>query len=241
MASDPFQCPYMTDALCVALLQPIGGMRGWLLLALSVQRWLLKMSPAPTPYESNPTVHKSSCCGLWQKGSGQKQALGGSLAMCRLPEWLLLLQAVTYFLRALKLNRNYLSAWTLMGHEYVEMKNIPAAIGKALRGCLLPLTRSTCGWEPAARQRFARACLPLPAHKLQAAATQRTAIGESPLLLSAGRTQLLQLSWQPRGLNGLHTLLSCQGFLSACLLQGTLEFGQETMNLGAIHLECQAL
>ena len=57
--------------------------------------------------------------------------------------WLLLLQAVTYFLRALKLNRNYLSAWTLMGHEYVEMKNIPAAIGKALRGCLLPPIGST--------------------------------------------------------------------------------------------------
>ena len=57
--------------------------------------------------------------------------------------WLLLLQAVTYFLRALKLNRNYLSAWTLMGHEYVEMKNIPAAIGKALKGCLLPPIRST--------------------------------------------------------------------------------------------------
>jgi hypothetical protein len=41
----------------------------------------------------------------------------------------LLLQAVQYFRRALKLNRHYLSAWTLMGHEYVEMKNPPAAIG----------------------------------------------------------------------------------------------------------------
>ena len=39
------------------------------------------------------------------------------------------LQAVTYFRRALKLSRHYLSAWTLMGHEYVEMKNPPAAIG----------------------------------------------------------------------------------------------------------------
>lgn len=57
--------------------------------------------------------------------------------------WLLLLQAVTYFLRALKLNRNYLSAWTLMGHEYVEMKNIPAAIGKDSRGFLQPPIRST--------------------------------------------------------------------------------------------------
>lgn len=37
-------------------------------------------------------------------------------------------KSVTYFRRALKLNRKYLSAWTLMGHEYVEMKNTPAAI-----------------------------------------------------------------------------------------------------------------
>ena len=39
------------------------------------------------------------------------------------------LQAVMYFRRALKLDPSYLSAWTLMGHEYVEMKNTPAAIG----------------------------------------------------------------------------------------------------------------
>ncbi|MCO5606730.1 hypothetical protein L7F22_060920 [Adiantum nelumboides] len=37
-------------------------------------------------------------------------------------------KAVLYFKRALKLNRKYLSAWTLMGHEYVEMKNTAAAI-----------------------------------------------------------------------------------------------------------------
>jgi len=37
-------------------------------------------------------------------------------------------KAVMYFKRALKLNANYLSAWTLMGHEYVEMKNTAAAI-----------------------------------------------------------------------------------------------------------------
>ncbi|PKA64393.1 Anaphase-promoting complex subunit 8 [Apostasia shenzhenica] len=37
-------------------------------------------------------------------------------------------KAVLYFRRALKLNTKYLSAWTLMGHEYVEMKNTPAAI-----------------------------------------------------------------------------------------------------------------
>lgn len=37
-------------------------------------------------------------------------------------------KSVVYFRRALKLNKKYLSAWTLMGHEYVEMKNIPAAV-----------------------------------------------------------------------------------------------------------------
>ena len=44
------------------------------------------------------------------------------------------LQAVTYFRRALKLNPQYLSAWTLMGHEYVEMKSPPAAIGATNEG-----------------------------------------------------------------------------------------------------------
>ncbi|KAF2455568.1 anaphase promoting complex subunit 8 [Lineolata rhizophorae] len=37
-------------------------------------------------------------------------------------------KAVLYFRRALTLDRNFLSAWTLMGHEYVEMKNTHAAI-----------------------------------------------------------------------------------------------------------------
>nr|XP_043607702.1 anaphase-promoting complex subunit 8 [Erigeron canadensis] len=37
-------------------------------------------------------------------------------------------KSVMYFRRALKLNKRYLSAWTLMGHEYVEMKNTPAAV-----------------------------------------------------------------------------------------------------------------
>ena len=38
-------------------------------------------------------------------------------------------RAVEYFRRALRLNPAYLAAWTLMGHEYMEMKNTAAAIG----------------------------------------------------------------------------------------------------------------
>ncbi|CAL8582358.1 Anaphase-promoting complex subunit 8, variant 2 [Xanthoria parietina] len=37
-------------------------------------------------------------------------------------------KAIMYFRRALTLDRTFLSAWTLMGHEYVEMKNTHAAI-----------------------------------------------------------------------------------------------------------------
>ena len=37
-------------------------------------------------------------------------------------------KAVKYFRRATQLDHTYLSAWTLMGHEYVEMKNSHAAI-----------------------------------------------------------------------------------------------------------------
>lgn len=37
-------------------------------------------------------------------------------------------QALSYFQRALRINRNYLSAWTLMGHEFLEMRNTAAAV-----------------------------------------------------------------------------------------------------------------
>lgn len=47
-------------------------------------------------------------------------------------------RAVECFRRALRLNPRYLSAWTLMGHEYVELKNAPAAIGEG---------RGVCGRE----------------------------------------------------------------------------------------------
>jgi anaphase-promoting complex subunit 8 len=35
---------------------------------------------------------------------------------------------VLYFKRAIKLNAKFLSAWTLMGHEFLELKNTSAAI-----------------------------------------------------------------------------------------------------------------
>jgi len=37
-------------------------------------------------------------------------------------------KAIKYFKRAVQLDRTYLSAWTLMGHEYIELKNSNAAI-----------------------------------------------------------------------------------------------------------------
>jgi len=37
-------------------------------------------------------------------------------------------KAVNYFQRALKLNPSYLQAWTLMGHEFMELKNSTSAI-----------------------------------------------------------------------------------------------------------------
>jgi len=37
-------------------------------------------------------------------------------------------KSVTYFQRALCLNRNFTPAWILMGHEFMEMKNTPSAI-----------------------------------------------------------------------------------------------------------------
>lgn len=37
-------------------------------------------------------------------------------------------KAVVYFKRAIKLDYSFLPAWTLMGHEHLEMKSIPSAI-----------------------------------------------------------------------------------------------------------------
>lgn len=37
-------------------------------------------------------------------------------------------KAIQFFKRSLQLNRDYLPAWTLMGHEFVELKNSHAAI-----------------------------------------------------------------------------------------------------------------
>ena len=38
------------------------------------------------------------------------------------------IKAIYYFKKALQLDKNFLAAWTLMGHEYLEMKNTSAAI-----------------------------------------------------------------------------------------------------------------
>lgn len=90
--------------------------------------WLLMLEQSPQGCAHQATANSwAAACNdtSWRHVSrGPAQAL----------EWLSVLrQAVTYFRRALKLSRQYLSAWTLMGHEYVEMKNPPAAIGDTSR------------------------------------------------------------------------------------------------------------
>ena len=37
-------------------------------------------------------------------------------------------RAITYFQRALRLDNSYLSAWTLMGHEFMELRNTAAGV-----------------------------------------------------------------------------------------------------------------
>lgn len=37
-------------------------------------------------------------------------------------------KAILSFQRAIKMNPSYVSAWTLMGHEYMEVKNYSATI-----------------------------------------------------------------------------------------------------------------
>ncbi|CAG2106401.1 unnamed protein product [Medioppia subpectinata] len=54
-------------------------------------------------------------------------------------------KAVVYFSRALQLNPRHLSAWTLMGHEYMEMKNTGAAI-QAYRSAIKCNKRDYRAW-----------------------------------------------------------------------------------------------
>jgi len=54
-------------------------------------------------------------------------------------------KAVLYFRRALKLSPGYLAAWTLMGHEYVEMKNPHAAV-EAYRAAVALSPRDYRAW-----------------------------------------------------------------------------------------------
>ena len=53
-------------------------------------------------------------------------------------------KAILYFRRALKLDRGYLSAWTLMGHEYVELKNTHAAVEAYRRAVGKPAQHLDC-------------------------------------------------------------------------------------------------
>jgi anaphase-promoting complex subunit 8 len=72
-------------------------------------------------------------------------------------------KAVLYFRRALKLDRKYLAAWTLMGHEYLELKNPPAAI-EAYRRARCSVfdrnlnSRMPLGFTPLLRLKRCHAC-----------------------------------------------------------------------------------
>ncbi|CAG8691811.1 2066_t:CDS:2, partial [Racocetra fulgida] len=54
-------------------------------------------------------------------------------------------KAISYFRRALQVNRNCLAAWTLMGHEYVELKNTHAAVVSYKRAINPKDYRAWCG------------------------------------------------------------------------------------------------
>ena len=57
-------------------------------------------------------------------------------------------KAIQYFRRATELNQSYLSAWTLMGHEYIEVKNSHAAIEsyrRAIGACPSDVPFCGCG------------------------------------------------------------------------------------------------
>lgn len=51
-------------------------------------------------------------------------------------------KAILSLQRAVKINPSYVSGWTLMGHEYMEMKNTPAAILSYQRALCEPLSPS---------------------------------------------------------------------------------------------------
>ena len=65
------------------------------------------------------------------------------------------LQSVLYFQRALKVDKRCRSAWTLMGHEFLELKNPPAAIGAPSPASLPPQTLCAACWHASCK---ANAC-----------------------------------------------------------------------------------
>lgn len=64
------------------------------------------------------------CCLIGELPSLQRELTSGNYYSSRADHT----KAITYFRRALMFNREYLTAWTLMGHEFVELKNSHAAI-----------------------------------------------------------------------------------------------------------------
>ena len=122
--------PYRFEGLETCVILP-----AWLRACVSVcvLRGLTRLSPPPSPSYSNVLyvnedkaklshlAHRSvrnskyrpeTCC-----------IVGNYYSLKGMHE-----RAVVYFKRALRLDRNCLSAWTLMGHEFVELKQTDAAV-----------------------------------------------------------------------------------------------------------------
>jgi anaphase-promoting complex subunit 8 len=56
-------------------------------------------------------------------------------------------KAIAMFRQSLRLDRGYLTAWTLMGHEYVEMSNTHAAIESYRKACRKSCQSQTDSYE----------------------------------------------------------------------------------------------
>ncbi|EKX37877.1 hypothetical protein GUITHDRAFT_144699 [Guillardia theta CCMP2712] len=96
--------------------------------------WMLGYSFVAHSAMKNEKYRPETCCIVALREAGNYYSLKGQHE-----------KAVLYFKRALQLDSHYLSAWTLMGHEYVEIRNTAAAI-EAYRRALDINSRDYRAW-----------------------------------------------------------------------------------------------